>query len=151
MTINGNLRGCIGSLSPQEPLYRAVISRAKAAATDDPRFPPVRRDELDKIAVEISVLAPPKRLAFSSPQDLLQKLRPGIDGVVLRVDGHTATYLPQVWKQLPDKRTFLRELSQKAGLAADAWQSPRAVVMTYQVEAFHEEDGKSPKGNASEE
>jgi AmmeMemoRadiSam system protein A len=139
LTRNGDLRGCIGSLSPQESLYQAVISRAKAAATEDPRFDPVRPNELDKIEIEISVLTLPEPLAFASPQDLLEKLRPGIDGVVLSVDGQTATYLPQVWEQLPDKRIFLRELSQKAGLAADAWTSPAATVMTYQVEAFHEE------------
>jgi len=143
LTINGNLRGCIGSLSPQESLYRAVISRAKAAAIEDPRFSPVRADELNKIDIEISVLTPPKPLTFTSPQDLLAKLRPGVDGVVLRVEGHTATYLPQVWEQMPDKRTFLSELSEKAGLAADGWMSPGATVMTYQVEAFHEETGKA--------
>jgi hypothetical protein len=139
LTRNGDLRGCIGSLSPQESLYGAVISRAKAAATEDPRFNAVQPNELDKIEIEISVLTLPEPLAFTSPRDLLEKLRPGIDGVVLSVDGQTATYLPQVWEQLPDKRTFLRELSQKAGLAADAWTSPAATVMTYQVEAFHED------------
>ena len=100
-----------------------------------------------KIEIEISVLTLPKPLAFTSPQDLLEKLRPGVDGVVLRVDGQTATYLPQVWEQLPDKRTFLRELSQKAGLPADAWTSPGATVMTYQVEAFHEETPASRNRN----
>jgi len=143
LTINGNLRGCIGSLSPQESLYQAVISRAKAAATEDSRFPPVRADELNKINIEISILTLPKPLTFTSAQDLLAKLRPGIDGVVLRVEDHTATYLPQVWEQIPDRRTFLSELSEKAGLAADAWMSPGATVMTYQVEAFHEETGKT--------
>jgi MEMO1 family protein len=151
LTRNGDLRGCIGSLSPQEPLYQAVISRAKAAAIDDPRFSPVQADELSKIEIEVSVLTLPKLLAFTSPQDLMEKLRPGIDGVVLRVDGQTATYLPQVWEQLPDKRTFLRELSQKAGLSADAWKSPRATVMTYQVEAFREDNGKSRKSNVAGE
>jgi MEMO1 family protein len=151
LTRNGDLRGCIGSLSPQEPLYQAVISRAKAAAIDDPRFPPVQKAELGQIEIEISVLTLPTPLAFTSPQDLLEKLRPGIDGVVLRVEDDTATYLPQVWEQIPDKRTFLRELSQKAGLPADAWRSPRAAVMTYQVEAFHEETGASPKSSVAGE
>ncbi len=144
LTRNGVLRGCIGSLRPEESLYQAVISRAKAAAIEDPRFDPVRPDEVDKIAIEISVLTLPEPLAFSSPRDLLEKLRPGIDGVVLSINGSTATYLPQVWEQLPDKRRFLRELSQKAGLPPDAWMSPDATVRTYQVEAFHE-DRDSPK------
>lgn len=148
LTRNGNLRGCIGSLAPREPLYKAVMSRAKAAALEDPRFPPVEKSELHEIKIEISVLTLPERLAFTSPQDLLEKLRPGIDGVVLNVDGRTATYLPQVWEQIPDKRTFLCELSQKAGLDGDAWKSPHAIVMTYQVEAFQEENGKPRKGRA---
>jgi MEMO1 family protein len=147
LTRNGDLRGCIGSLSPQESLYRAVISRAKAAAIEDSRFSPLRPDELDKVKIEISVLTLPKPLAFTSPQDLLEKLRPGIDGVVLSVEGQTATYLPQVWEQIPDKRTFLRELSQKAGLPDDAWMSPGATVMTYQVEAFQEENDALGKSN----
>ena len=110
----------------------------------------MRADELDKIDIEISVLTLPKPLAFSSPQDLLAKLRPGVDGVVLSVDGQTATYLPQVWEQLPDKREFLRELSQKAGLPDDAWMSPAATVMTYQVEAFREPNGTARKSHIKE-
>ncbi len=85
------------------------------------------------------MLTVPKRLAFASPQDLLAKLRPGIDGVVLSVEGRQATYLPQVWKQLPDKRLFISELAEKAGLPADAWTRPDAAVMTYEVEAFKED------------
>jgi MEMO1 family protein len=139
LTKSGDLRGCIGSIYPQESLYQAVIRRAKSAATEDSRFLPVRPDELKQIDVEVSVLTIPKPLPFDSPDDLLQKLRPGVDGVVLRVEDHTATYLPQVWDQLPDKRTFLSELSQKAGLPPDGWKLPAAIVMTYQVEAFREE------------
>ena len=99
----------------------------------------VRPDELKEIEVEVSVLTVPKPLAFTSPQDLLSKLRPGIDGVVLSVDNHVATYLPQVWEQLPDRRRFMSELARKAGLSAEDWQRPEAAVMTYQVEAFKEE------------
>jgi len=138
LTEKGHLRGCIGSIFPEEPLYQAVIRRARLAATEDPRFPAVRADELKVIEVEVSVLTMPKRLAFTSPQDLLAKLRPGIDGVVLSVENHQATYLPQVWEQLPDKRLFMNELAQKAGLSAGAWERPDAAVMTYQVEAFKE-------------
>jgi AmmeMemoRadiSam system protein A len=142
LTKSGNLRGCIGSIFPNEPLYQAVIRRAKSAATEDPRFPAVRPDELKEIEVEVSVLTVPKPLAFTSPQDLLSKLRPGIDGVVLGVENHVATYLPQVWSDLPDKRRFMSELARKAGLSAEDWQRPEAAVMTYQVEAFKEEDGR---------
>jgi MEMO1 family protein len=138
LTRDGELRGCIGGLFPEESLYQAVIRRARSAAIEDSRFPPVQPDELKQIEIEVSVLTVPKPLPFTSPEDLLAKLRPGIDGVVLEVRGRHATYLPQVWRQLPDKRTFLGELSQKAGLAAEAWTLPGATVMTYQVEAFHE-------------
>jgi len=139
LTKRGALRGCIGSILPEEPLQQAVISRAKAAAIDDPRFPPVAADELKDVDIEVSVLTLPKRLEFATPQELLEKLRPGVDGVVLRVGTRQATFLPQVWEQLPNKRTFLGELCRKAGLPESAWMKPGASVLVYQVEAFKEE------------
>jgi AmmeMemoRadiSam system protein A len=140
LTKNNDLRGCIGALFPEEPLYQAVISRARAAALKDPRFPPVRSDELKDIQIEISVLTIPRRLEFNSPEDLLQKLRPGIDGVVLRMGMRQATFLPQVWEQLPDKEEFLNHLAQKAGMNASAWREPGTSVLIYQVEAFKEKE-----------
>ena len=139
LTENDELRGCIGSIFPEESLYQAVIRRAKSAAIEDPRFSPVRSNELKRIEIEVSVLTVPKPLAFNSPEDLLAKLRPNVDGVVLDVEGRKATFLPQVWEKLPDKRLFMSQLSQKAGLPANAWTQPGASVMTYQVEAFKEE------------
>ena len=124
LTKGGQLRGCIGSIFPQESLYQAVVRRARSAAIEDPRFPPVRPNELEQIEIEVSVLTVPKPLEFASAKELLDKLRPGIDGVVLRVDGQQSTYLPQVWQQLPDRRQFMSELAQKAGLAPDAWTQP---------------------------
>lgn len=138
LTKNGDLRGCIGSIFPREPLYRAVVERARSAAVEDARFPPVRPEELDDLEIEVSVLTIPERLGYRSPQDLLAALRPGVDGVVLQVGPGQATYLPQVWEQLPDAEDFLRQLSQKAGLPPEAWRSPQAVVLTYQVEAFQQ-------------
>jgi len=140
LTKHGELRGCIGSLVPTQPLYRDVIDRARAAAVEDHRFTPVRPDELDEIEVEVSVLTVPRRLDYTGADDLLARLRPGVDGVVLRVGQGQATFLPQVWEQLPDKETFLSRLSMKAGLPAYAWRSPGALVFTYQVEAFHESE-----------
>ena len=150
LTENGELRGCIGSIFPEESLDEAVIRRAKSAATEDPRFSPVRADELPQIKIEVSVLTVPKPIEFTSPQDLLAKLRPGIDGVVLEIDGRKATFLPQVWEQLPDKRVFLNELAQKAGLPADAWTRPGTAVMTYQVEAFKEDARKRRAENGKQ-
>jgi AmmeMemoRadiSam system protein A len=111
---------------------------AQSAATRDPRFHPVRPDELKDVHVEISVLSVPKELRYDSPEDLLAKLRPGLDGVVLRVGSRQSTYLPQVWEQLPDKTDFMNHLAEKAGLAPDDWRQKDAAILIYQVEAFEE-------------
>jgi len=138
VTLNksGQLRGCVGHLVPQEPLVRAVSQNAVAAALKDTRFQPVTPAELDRIEIEISVLTIPRRLEFQSPEDLLAKLRPRVDGVILQVGRRLATYLPQVWEKIPDKETFMSELAEKAGLPPSAWKSPEAVVLTYQAEVF---------------
>jgi len=134
----GQLRGCIGHIFPKSPLYKAVMENAMRAALSDFRFPSVRPEELPQIDIEISVLTVPRKLQANSPQDLLQKLQPGVDGVVLRQGQRMATYLPQVWKDLPDKEDFLRHLGQKAGLPPDAWQDPKTEILTYQAEVFGE-------------
>jgi AmmeMemoRadiSam system protein A len=138
LTEDGVLRGCIGHILPQEALYQAVEDNARNAATRDPRFRPVRPEELSKIKIEISVLTEPQSLSFTSPVDLLQKLEPGEDGVVLRIGPCLATYLPQVWEQLPDKVEFLNHLAQKAGCGPDDWRGSNVNVSIYHVEAFEE-------------
>lgn len=138
LTRRGALRGCIGHLTAQMPLYQAVVENTRNAAVRDPRFPPVTAREVDELAIEISVLTEPQPLAFSSPEDLLGKLQPHRDGVVLRVDGHSATYLPQVWEQLPDKTEFLDSLAEKAGVPASSWRKPGAAIAIYHVESFQE-------------
>jgi AmmeMemoRadiSam system protein B/AmmeMemoRadiSam system protein A len=138
LTENGELRGCIGYLAPQEALYQAVADNARNAATRDPRFQPVRPEEASKIKIEISVLTAPQPLSFSSPEDLLNKLEPGEDGVVLQIGPSQATYLPQVWEQLPDKVQFLNNLAQKAGCAPDDWRGRNVRVSIYHAEAFQE-------------
>jgi AmmeMemoRadiSam system protein A len=139
LTAAGALRGCIGHILPQESLYKAIMDNACNAALHDPRFLPVRPDEVDKIKIEISVLTEPKPLEFSSPEDLLSKLRPREDGVVLHVGHSMATFLPQVWAQLPDKVQFLNHLSQKAGCDPSAWRGKDALVSIYHIESFEEE------------
>ena len=136
----GQLRGCIGSILPEEPLHEAVISRARAAAINDHRFQPVQTAELAQIDVEVSVLTLPQPLSFSSPDDLLAKLRPKVDGLILNLGGAQATFLPQVWEELPDKADFLAHLSQKAGRAPDAWRQPGVEAQVYQVVAFKEKE-----------
>jgi AmmeMemoRadiSam system protein B/AmmeMemoRadiSam system protein A len=138
LTKDGELRGCIGHLEPQEALYLAVRDNARNAALRDPRFPEVKPDEVPKIKIEISVLTEPKPLSFESPEDLLRKLQPHMDGVVLRIGMHRATFLPQVWAQLPDKVEFLNRLSQKAGCESSAWRGKDTGVSIYHVECFEE-------------
>lgn len=138
LRIDGALRGCIGSILPQEPLYKAVIHMANRSAAHDARFRPVSSEEVDKLHIEISVLSVPRPLEFDSPEDLLDKLRPGIDGVVLKLGIRQSTFLPQVWDHLPDKREFLRRLCEKATLAPNDWRDPKIEIETYQVEAFEE-------------
>ena len=139
LTKSGALRGCIGHLMAMEPLHQAVAENARNAALRDPRFPPVQPDELDQIKIEISVLTEPQPLPFSSPDDLLSKLHPNEDGVLLHIGPRTATFLPQVWAQIPDKVEFLSHLSQKAGCEPSAWRGKDVSVSIYHVECFEEE------------
>ena len=138
LTKGGELRGCIGHMLPQAPLYQAVMDNARNAALRDPRFPPVEASEVAGLKIEISVLTEPQPLSFTSPEDLLKKLRPHEDGVLLRMGYQSATFLPQVWAQLPDKTEFLNHLAQKAGCSPSAWREPDTSVSIYHVESFEE-------------
>ena len=136
LTIEGRLRGCIGALEPYLPLAEDVREHASAAALQDYRFPPVTPKELPEIEVEISRLSRPELLDYTNAEDLLQKLRPGIDGVVLADGLHRATFLPQVWEKIPDKKQFLSQLCLKMGAPPDLWRKKKIEVRTYQVEEF---------------
>jgi AmmeMemoRadiSam system protein B/AmmeMemoRadiSam system protein A len=138
LTENGALRGCVGNILPAGPLYRAIMSNAQNAALRDHRFMPVQASELDRIEIEVSVLTEPEPLDFKDSQDLLDRLQPGEDGVILKIGDRMATYLPQVWEQIPDKQEFLRSLAVKAGCAGDAWKTGPTSVAIYHVEAFKE-------------
>ena len=138
LTINGELRGCIGALLPYQPLVEDVREHAVAAALEDYRFPPVRENELSKIKIEISRLTTPTPLEYLDPSDLITKLRPGIDGVILRDGFRRATFLPQVWGKITDPPDFLANLCFKMGAAPDTWKRKHLDVLTYQVEEFHE-------------
>ena len=118
VTINefNQLRGCIGSIIAHQSLIDDIIKNAKSAALSDPRFLPLTKDELDNIEVEVSILTPPKPMPYSSIDDLKQKIKPGVHGVILNYRGYQATYLPSVWEQLPNFDIFFRSLCQKAGL-----------------------------------
>lgn len=138
LKINDQLRGCIGNLLPDKPLISAVQDNAVNAAFQDPRFAPLSKQEFEKIQIEVSLLTEPKPLDYRDGRDLLDKLRANVDGVILRKGPYSSTFLPQVWEQLPDKKTFLEQLCMKAGLPADAWQKGDIEVLTYQVRYFEE-------------
>lgn len=135
---HGELRGCVGNLLPREALYLAVMHNACGAAFRDNRFAPVSPEEIPDLQIEISVLAEPQKVTFRSPEDLLGQLRPGVDGVILKVGGRTATFLPQVWEKVSGPVEFMDALAHKAMLPGSAWRAPTAVVLTYQVEHFEE-------------
>ncbi|MDY6950837.1 MAG: AmmeMemoRadiSam system protein A, partial [Thermodesulfobacteriota bacterium] len=139
---HGRLRGCIGSIEPLSPLVECVESNAKSAAFRDPRFPPLSREELAHIDIEVSVLSVPQRLDFTDGEDLKRQLEPLVHGVILSRGFNRSTFLPQVWKQLPDKEQFLGHLCQKGGMGQQAWQDRETKVEVYEAEVFGEEDVK---------
>lgn len=134
----GRLRGCIGSLSSDLSVRQGIVDNAVNAAFKDPRFPALDSSELENIDIEVSILTTPKELEYSDSQDLLSKLRPHIDGLIIKRGFRSATFLPQVWEQLPDPKTFLSHLCRKAGLKKNEWRDGTVKVMTYQVRYFKE-------------
>ncbi|MDO5673757.1 MAG: AmmeMemoRadiSam system protein A [bacterium] len=133
------LRGCIGSLVAVESLAASVRRNAVNAALHDSRFPPLSLEELETVQIEISVLSPPQALPYSDTNDLLRQLEPGLDGLILEGSGGSrATFLPQVWKQLPAAPDFLAALCRKAGLSAEAWKKGGISYQRYQVQSFEE-------------
>lgn len=136
------LRGCIGTLQAYRSLRDDVTDNAVAAATRDPRFPPLDAAELDRTRIEVSVLSVPEPVPLppgpTREADAVAALRPHVDGVILRHGHHRGTFLPQVWQQLPDPARFLTHLKRKAGLADDWWQ-PDVRLQRYTVTAYREE------------
>ncbi|MEO5362771.1 MAG: AmmeMemoRadiSam system protein B [Magnetococcus sp. DMHC-8] len=133
LTKQGQLRGCIGSLQAHRPLAVDVLENSLAAALHDPRFPPVTAGELAELQVEVSILTPAQPFPYTDGEDLLRRLQPGVHGVILSRGGRRATFLPQVWEQLPDPQQFLQHLCLKAGLGRDCWRDkPDIAVYTVQ-------------------
>lgn len=139
LTLDGALCGCIGSLTAHSPLWQDVCNNARNAAFNDQRFSPLCKEDLDRLSIEVSLLTDPQQLDYRDGEDLLAKLSPGEDGVVIKDGSKQATFLPQVWQQLPTPAEFLQQLCLKAGLASDIWQKKKLVVEIYRVQAFHEE------------
>lgn len=136
--IDGKLRGCIGSLSDIETVRDGIKNNAVSSAFYDSRFSPLTADEYEKINIEISILTKPQLLAYGDSADLLAKLRPLVDGVTIRMGHKGATFLPQVWDQLPRPEDFLTRLCMKAGLSSDIWRREKLTVEIYQVQHFSE-------------
>ncbi|OQX12458.1 MAG: hypothetical protein BWK76_17615 [Desulfobulbaceae bacterium A2] len=140
----GELRGCIGSLTAAETVLQGVRRHACNAAFHDHRFPPLTAEELPQVSISVSVLSTPQDLAHTDPEDLCRRLVPEQDGVILRhPSGRSATFLPQVWHQLPRCADFLGALARKAGLAATGWQDEGVHISTYHADVYLEEGNSS--------
>jgi len=137
LRLDGELRGCIGTLEAEHPLRHDVVRNARNAALRDPRFEPLSEDELAGLSIEVSLLSTPEPLSFTDEDDLMRQVEPRRHGLVLEYGRHRSTFLPQVWEQLPDARDFLRHLKAKAGLPPDFW-SEGIRVSCYAVEKWGE-------------
>ena len=135
LRLEGELRGCIGSVEPHRPLGDDVARNGRAAAFHDPRFTPVSRAEIAALQVEISVLSPREAMTVASEAEALSRLRPGVDGILLEFRSLSATFLPQVWDGLPEPARFLGELRRKAGLPVAFWH-PEMKLYRYTVEKY---------------
>jgi hypothetical protein len=139
LELQNNLRGCIGSLEPRKPLIFDVAKNAFNAAFQDPRFSPLSEKEFPDLSVKISVLSLPEAISFRDEKDLLSKIRPHIDGLILEEKGRNGffrgTFLPSVWESLPEPREFLKHLKQKANLPGDYW-SDTLSIERYTTEAI---------------
>jgi hypothetical protein len=133
--LNDALRGCIGTLEARQPLAIDVAHNARAAAFEDPRFSPLTQKEFDRLSIHISVLSVPEPMSFDSENDLLDKIRPGVDGLILTANYHKGTFLPSVWESLPTAEQFWSHLKLKAGLPASYW-SDDIKVERYTTESF---------------
>jgi AmmeMemoRadiSam system protein A len=137
---NGRLRGCIGIIEPIKSLIAAVKENALHAGFHDPRFSPVTLREMKNITIEISILTKPEPLNFQNADALKKQLKPGVHGVILTHGHHRATFLPQVWEQLPGTEDFLGHLCQKAGMEKTCWKDAKTAVEVYEVSVFSEKD-----------
>jgi AmmeMemoRadiSam system protein A len=132
------LRGCIGYIIPEKPLYECVIDNAINAATKDIRFSPVNYSEMKKIKIDVSVLSVPFLLEHNNSEELLSKLKPLEHGVILQRGEYQSTYLPSVWNQIPDKEDFLSNLCIKGNMEAECWKDTKTEVYIYEAEDFSE-------------
>jgi len=146
LTQNGQLRGCIGNLIADKPVYQAIIENSLASALFDPRFPSLEKEELKDIKIEISVLSELKLLpSFKDINELIKYLEKKKPGLVIKKGANEATFLPQVWEELKTAEDFLSQLCLKAGLEPDAWKKLDLIMFEYEVEKVKEENQKENK------
>lgn len=138
LSINDELRGCVGCLEANQELWKNVQENAVSAAFNDYRFSPVKKNELKNIKIEVSVLSKSKLINHKDENDLLNKINNKM-GIILRGNLHSAIFLPRVWKQLPDKTEFFEHLSLKAGLDKDVWRNPEIEFWYYFVDVERED------------
>lgn len=136
LTINQELRGCIGSLLPRQELWKDIIENARNAAFSDPRFPELTLEELKKIKIEISILTLPKKITYNNEGELKQKIHK--KGVILKKGFYQSTYLPQVWQEIKNENDFLSSLCSKAGLPSNAWKNLNLEISTYEASSVEE-------------
>lgn len=138
------LRGCIGFPYPDKPLIEALVRAAAASATEDPRFPPVAKDELPKVVFEVSVLTPPEQIKAASLRELPQKIKVGSDGLIVRWAYGSGLLLPQVPVEYGwDAEEFLGNVCMKAGATPDIWLVPNTKVYKFNAIVFEEAE---PRG-----
>jgi AmmeMemoRadiSam system protein A len=136
LKMNGELRGCIGNIIPTGPLYESIIRNAVSAAVGDPRFVPLMKSELELVHIEVSVLTKPVEIEYKNAEELMQKING--KGVILEKNGASATFLPQVWEDIPKKEEFLSHLCIKAGLHANEWKKTILKIETYTATVYKE-------------
>ena len=134
-----NLRGCIGSILPYRPLIDDIVANAKAAAFEDPRFPPLTPEEFNEVEIEVSILTIPEKVEYEDVNDLRTKIRPMVDGVILQLGNYQATFLPAVWEELPNFDIFFAHLCMKAGMPGDCLRY-HPTIYRYQAIEVKEED-----------
>lgn len=140
LEVDGELHGCIGHTEPVLPVYKDVIANTISAAFEDPRFPEITKEDLKTLTIEISILKDFKVLSGKNQEEIIQKIEPTKDGVILENDYNRALFLPQVWEELPKKEDFLTHLSLKAGLPLLAWKNSDTFFTIFTVEKFSSSD-----------
>lgn len=136
---NQELRGCIGSLESDKPVYENVIDNSLASALFDSRFTPLKAEEMNEVKIEISILSPLRQMRrFEHARDLLNYLQKHQSGLLIKKGGRQATFLPQVWEELPAPASFLSRLCEKAGLDAREWEKMDLEIYQYEAEVFKE-------------